>query len=174
MSHRRARSLAAGLLTALLLQTACTVPGWVPFIGEEPVTGPAPDPSYGIQVTEDAAVIEFFERASYFYDRFQLRRVNTLSTYRDEVLRDFFRTDAAFADYYADFAYSLNESYFERNRPLALEVVEMKLMGPGVAEVITRIVGDNGLPLRWWSTSMERVDRWERMQGRWWIVPRKL
>jgi len=174
MSQKPSRILAVLLTVAVCVgASACTVPGWVPFIGKKE-TGPRPDPAYGVAVTEDAAVIEFYQRASYFYERFRLRRVNTLSTYRDEVLRDFFRTDASFADYYADLSQSLTDAHFERNRPLELDVVEMRLTGPGVAEVVTRMVGENGLPLRWWSTAMERTDRWERMQGRWWIVPSKL
>jgi hypothetical protein len=160
------RAAAALLLAALL--AGCGL-----FGGGGP-PGPAADPRYGISVVDDDAVVEFYERASFFYDRLRLRRVNTLATYRDEVLRDFFRTDSAFADYYADLAETLDEAHFERNRPLALAVVEFRLRGPGVAEVVTRIEGDNGLPLRWWGTSLERVDRWERIQGRWWIVPRKL
>ena len=42
---------------------------------------------------------------------------------------------------------------------------------PGHARVKYRFVGDNGLPLRFWSTSIEREDRWERADGKWWIVP---
>ncbi len=171
---RSVRSVVLVLTVALLGSLGCTVPGWVPFIGDKTPPGPAPDESYGLTEVSDESVLEFYARASFFYDRLRLRRVNTLATYRDEVLRDFFRTDAAFADYYADLAQSLVESHFERNRPLELSVVEFRLQGPGVAEVTTRVVGENGLPLRWWKTDLDRTDRWERIQGRWWIVPRRL
>jgi hypothetical protein len=48
------------------------------------------------------------------------------------------------------------------------------LDGPGRARVRFRLRGDNGLPLRFWSTSIEREDVWQREDGRWWIVPGKL
>ena len=133
-----------------------------------------PDPSYGVEEVGAEGIYDFYERASSFYGRLALRRFNTLGTYRDEVLRDFFRTQTAFSDYYADLAQALSDAHFERNRPLVLEVVELRLSGPGQAEVVTRIEGENGLPLRWWSTRLERVDRWERIQGQWWIVPSRL
>ena len=40
--------------------------------------------------------------------------------------------------------------------------------------VRVRLTGENGRPLRWWETSLVREDRWERMDGRWWIIPGKL
>ncbi len=158
------------LAGALCLSGGCAL--WPFGGGRDP--GPAADPRYGLEVADDAAVVQFYERAQAFYERFALRRVNTLATYRDEVLRDYFRSEGAFSDYYADLAQDLADAHFERNRPLRLEVVEFRLRGPGEAEVETRIVGDNGLPLRWWSTGLERTDRWERIQGQWWIVPGKL
>ncbi len=51
---------------------------------------------------------------------------------------------------------------------------EFKLEGPGEARVLTRIVGENGLPLRPGQTGLDREDRWERVQGSWWIIPGKL
>ncbi|HUG36322.1 MAG TPA: hypothetical protein VML54_05195 [Candidatus Limnocylindrales bacterium] len=161
-------SLAA---TALAL---CAALGCANPFGGRGEPGPRPDPSYGVQEVEAEGIVAFYERASSFYGRLALRRFNSLGTYRDETLREFFRTHSAFSDYYADLAQALAEAHFERNRPLTLDVVEMRLSGPGEAEVVTRIVGDHGLPLRWWSTRLERVDRWERIQGQWWVVPSKL
>jgi hypothetical protein len=160
--------LAAGVLV-LCASLGCALP-----FGRRDGAGPRPDPSFGVAEVEAEGIFAFYERASSFYDRLALRRFNSLGTYRDETLREFFRTQAAFSDYYADLAQALADAHFERNRPLSLEVVEMRLSGPGEAEVVARIVGNNGLPLRWWSTQLERVDRWERIQGQWWIVPSKL
>ena len=55
-----------------------------------------------------------------------------------------------------------------------VQVVEFVVEGPGSARVTTRIVGQNGLPLRFWKTRIDREDRWERVEGTWWIVPGKL
>ena len=174
MSRLAARAAANALLVvtalALLVATAC---GFGPFArGGEP--GPKPDPGYGVQVVSEEGILQFYQRASAFYGRMAQRRFNTLATYRDEVLRDFFRTESAFADYYADLAEALVDAHFERNRPASLEVVEFRLEGPGQAEVVTRIVGEDGQPLRWGETHLDRVDRWERIQGQWWVVPSKL
>lgn len=139
--------------------------------------GPAPlrgDPSYGVAVVSDQAVVDFYERANLFYSRLARRRFNTLATYRDELLRDYFRSESSFSDYYADLAQAMDDAHFEQNRPLELHVLEFVVDGPGSARVTTRIVGENGLPLRWWSTRLDRVDRWERVDGSWWIIPGKL
>ena len=44
---------------------------------------------------------------------------------------------------------------------------------PGRARVKLRVDGRDGRPLRFWSTSIDREDRWERRSGKWWIVPGK-
>ncbi len=166
-------ALVLGLALLVGSGAGCT---WVkarwPFGG-----GPAPlrgDPSYGIEVVDTEAVLDFYERADFFYSRLARRRFNTLATFRDELLRDYFRSETAFSDYYADLAEELEVAHFEQNRPLGLDVVEFVVEGPGSARVTTRIVGKNGLPLRFWSTRLDRVDRWERVEGTWWIVPGKL
>jgi hypothetical protein len=132
------------------------------------------DPSHGIEVVSNEAVVDFYERAVFFYSRLARRRFNTLATFRDELLRDYFRSEIAFSDYYADLAEAMENSHFEQNRPLSLDVVEFVVEGPGSARVNTRIVGENGLPLRFWGTHLDRVDRWERVEGTWWIAPGKL
>lgn len=165
----RSAPLPTLLLAAWLGLAGCSF--W-PFGGEP--AGPAPDPSYGVVEVDSDAIADFYSRASSFYGRIAQRRFNTLSTYRDEVLREFFRTESSFADYYADLAADMSDAHFERNRPVLLEVVEMRLAAPGEAEVVTRIVGEDGRPLRPGKATLERVDRWERIGGRWWIVPAKL
>ena len=133
-----------------------------------------PDTEYGVQLVEADAIHEFHGRASGFYGRLAHRRFNTLATFKDRVLREYFRSEGDFADYYADLADGLRTGHFERSTPLGLEVVEFLIDGPGRARVRIRIAGENGLPLRWWETEIEREDRWERRRGRWWIVPGKL
>ena len=170
--------VALGLVTCLLpgctwWQTGRWEWDWWPFDDERPVRVAA-DPSYGVAEIDERAVVDFYGRAQSFYGQLALRRFNVLSTFRDEDLRDFFRNEVAFADYYADLAQDLTDANFERNRPLELEVVEFSVDGPGEATVFTKMVGENSLPLRWGMTEMERVDRWERIDGTWWIIPAKL
>jgi hypothetical protein len=130
-----------------------------------------PDPEQGLVLVDDAALLEFHERAVAFYDRLAKRRFDSLQTYQDEGLRDYFRTEAAFADYYADLTSALVEAHFEKNRPVSLEVLEFALEGPGRARVVARFVGEDGRPLRTGKVQFERSDRWERIDGAWWIVP---
>ena len=133
-----------------------------------------PDPSAGVEVASAEAVVDFYERANAFYDRMARRRFNSLATYEDEVLRRYFRNEAAFSDYYADLADTLDEHHFEKNRPLSLEVQEFLVEGPGRARVRVRLEGRNALPLRIRNVVIQREDRWERIDGRWWVVPGKL
>lgn len=157
----------AGALLASVLAFGCG--GWPPFGGAGP--GPAPDASHGIELVDDAAVVEFYERASAFYGRLARRRFDSIETYQDEALRDFFGSESAYADYYAALTGDLVEAHFEKNRPLALEVLELRLEGPGRARVQTRIIGEDGRPLRPGTVHLDRTDRWERVDGRWRIEP---
>jgi hypothetical protein len=147
--------------------TGCALPWRTP-------EGLQADPDYGIQVAEGPAIVDFHIRAASFYGRLAHRRFNVIATYRDEFLREFFRSDGAFSDYYADFARELDDAFFDRNRPGLLEVTEFSLQGPGEALVLIEIRGDDGRPLRPGSVVYRREDRWERVAGVWWIVPGKL
>lgn len=129
------------------------------------------DPDFGVEVVEAPEIRAFFERAARFYSQLTLRRFNSYATYRDPKLREFFRSEQAFADYYADLAQDLADAHFEQRRPVYTEVVDVALEAPGVAVVTVVIRGDNGQPLRWWDTVLERRDRWERIDGAWWLVP---
>jgi hypothetical protein len=40
--------------------------------------------------------------------------------------------------------------------------------------VTVSLRGQNSLPLRWWSVGLDITDRWERIGGRWWVIPGKL
>ncbi len=140
------------------------------FRGSQPVA----DPAHGVEVITAGGVAEFHARATTFYDRLVLRRINAVGTFKDRRLRAFFRTEQAFSDYYAELAQLLADAHFERNRPLAAQVAEFSFDGPGRARVLVRLTGDNGLPLRYGTTVVERYDRWERSDDQWWIVPGKL
>jgi len=166
VSRRRTKSrqLAAALAASLAL--GC---GLWPFGGDGP--GPAPDPAHGLELVEDRAVLAFYERASSFYGRLARRRFDSIQTYQDEALRDHFQSEEAFADYYADLTGALVEAHFEKNRPLSLEILELRLEGPGRARVSTVFLGEDGRPLRRGQVRLERTDRWERIDGAWWIVP---
>lgn len=136
--------------------------------------GPAPDLSEGVALVENPALLEFHQRASSFYRQLAGRRFNTLTTYRDPALRDFFRSAHSHADYYADLTQALRFTAFAQNTPLRVELIEIRSDGPGRALVLTRIFGNNALPLRWWESELLRADRWERRDGTWWIVPSRL
>jgi hypothetical protein len=155
----RAAALAALLLLACLGCAADDGPG------------PAPDPTAGLTLVEDPALVGFYERARSFYGRLARRRFDSIETYQDERLRDFFATEEAYADYYADLTSAFVEHYFDKNRPVDLEVVEFALEGPGRARVSTRFRGRDARPLRRGTVAFERDDRWERQDGVWRIVP---
>jgi hypothetical protein len=161
----------ACVLALPLALGGCSFSIWPFSRGGEAVTA---DPSFGVEVVEGPAIVEFHQRASVFYGRLAQRRFNVIASFRDQVLREYFRTDRAFSDYYADFAQDLDEAHFERNVPTVLEVTEFRFEGPGDARVRVRIEGKNGKPLRVGGVEVDREDRWERVGGTWWIVPGKL
>lgn len=109
-----------------------------------------------------------------FYGRVSNRRFNSISTFHDPALREFFKTPEAFADYYADFAQELTLAHFDYNRPIDFEILGLDSVEPDRVEVEVLVRGDNNLPLRFWTTSLTRVDRWQYADSRWWIIPGKL
>jgi len=112
--------------------------------------------------------------SSIFYERITARRFNSLATYEDPALREFFRSQAAFSDYYAALAEALDDAHFESLRPTAVRLERIERTAPNAVTVEVTLRGENGLPLRWWSTSVVRRDQWEFESGRWWVIPGKV
>jgi hypothetical protein len=133
-----------------------------------------PAPEGTVEVVTGAPELEFHGRAAQFYERLTGRRFNSVTTFRDPTLREYFESEESFSEYFADLAQELADAHFERNEPVTAKVDEFVVEAPGRARVRVRIGGENGLPLRFWSTSLVREDRWERREGRWWIVPSAL
>jgi hypothetical protein len=138
-------------------------------LGGEPEV--PPDPALGIELVEDPAVIDFYARAEAFYDRLARRRFDSVETFQDELLRGYFANEEAYSDYYADLAAALVAANVAQSRPIRLSVLELRLEGPGRGRVQAEIVGEDGRPLRPGTVSLQRVDRWERIDGVWRIVP---
>lgn len=124
-----------------------------------------------VEVVNSTEVADFYAHATEFYRRLEGRRFNSVASFRDAGLREYFGSEQSFTDYYADLADDLSTASFERSVPLQTEVQEFLVDGPGRARVKIRIVGEDGRPMRFWATAMDREDRWERRDGRWWVVP---
>lgn len=114
------------------------------------------------------------ELTSIFYERITSRRFNSKATYDDPALREFFQNETSFADYYASLAEALDSAHFESQRPTSVRLDGIERLETNAVAVKVTLKGENGLPLRWWSTRVTRQDRWEFSQGRWWIVPGKV
>ncbi len=137
-------------------------------------SGHIPKPPSGSVGVAGGYAIDFLELAEKFYTTLIRRRFNTLETFNDHVLRDYFQTPDAFFDYYADLAQSLEAARFERSRPTSVVIEEFLFENRFIAQVQVRFVGENSRPLNPGKTELIRVDRWERVDGRWWIRPGKL
>lgn len=133
-----------------------------------------PDVARGVAVVDSAELAGFFEHASGFYSRLALRRFNDRNTFLDPKLSGYFQTESAYADYYAALTGMLRFAHFKRLRPTEVEVVEVRAEGPGKAVVLVKLTGDNSRPLRWNDVHLVREDHWERVDGRWWIVPGRI
>jgi len=133
-----------------------------------------PKPDSGSVGVSGGYAIDFLQRTETFYTTLIRRRFNTLETFNDRVLRDHFQTPDAFFDYYADLAQSLAEARFERSRPIDVQVEEFLFENRFIAQVQVRFVGKSSRPLDPGTAVLIRLDRWERMDGRWWIRPGKL
>ena len=165
----RSRVLAA-LLACLLVAPACFGGAGVwgdgaRFVGFDPATR-NPGGSADFTVLLPLTAI--------FYERVTARRFNSLATFEDPALREFFKSEEAFADYYAAFAEALERANFESLRPTSVRLEGIDRTARNQVSVRIRFRGENGLPLRWWSTHVRRDDQWEFTAGRWWIIPGKL
>jgi hypothetical protein len=174
-----------GIAVAIVsAQVGCARPSWLrmpsmPELPEMPLIslpswgggGDGPARSSEVEIVSSNEVTNFYERASEFYRRLEGRRFNSIASFRDAGLREYFGSEASFVDYYADLADELATASFERSVPLQTDVQEFLVDAPGRARVKVRIVGEDGRPLRFWATSIRREERWERREGRWWIIP---
>lgn len=163
--------VSSAVALAVLLVLGCGLTGYgrwgarAQFVGFDPATvnpGGAADYTVLLPLSE------------IFYQRITARRFNSLATFEDPALREFFKTEAAFADYYAAFAEALENANFESVRPTAVRLVRIERSSPNAVTVFVRFRGENGLPLRWWSTHVSRQDQWEFSSGRWWVIPGKI
>ena len=89
------------------------------------------DPAYGVEVVTSPDVIDFYQRATAFYERLHGRRFNSIATFRDAGLREYFQTEQSFSDYYADLA-----DHLDRPHALAIEAQrstqrDLDAFGPG-------------------------------------------
>ena len=126
-------------------------------------------------IGESGAYSDEVERlAQVFYTRILNRRFNSIATNHDPALRELFASPEAFADYFAALVDALSVAHFEALRPTELSVGQLDVVEADVVLVTVRYRGQNSLPLRWWSVELMQTDRWERSDGRWWIIPGKL
>jgi len=155
ISGRARRGVLVGAVAAWAL-VACVPPATPPPVPDTPE----------IRELESLVLV--------FYARVSNRRFNSISTFHDPALREFFQTPEAFADYYADFAQDLMLAHFDYNRPIAFEILGFEVTEPESARVEVLLRGANNQPLRFWGTSLTRTDRWRYVDGHWWIIPGKL
>jgi len=155
----------APILAALLLG-ACA-PVWAPL-------PPAQDAQDSGAFLDEAETLRFRQRIHAFYQRLARRRFNTLETFNDPVLRDTFRSIDLFFDYYADFAQALSDADFEKSRPQEAVVLDFAFDSPTSARVLVRFSGKDGRPMRFGTVYLDRLDRWERADERWWVTPERL
>ncbi len=153
-------------IVAALLLAACA-PVWVPLPA-------AKGEAESTRLLHEAEILVFRQRIHAFYQRLVQRRFNTLETFNDPVLRDTFRSIDLFFDYYADFAQALSEAHFEKSRPNISVVLDFTFDSALRARVLVRFSGKDGRPLRFGTVYLDRIDRWEQADDRWWVTPERL
>ena len=109
-----------------------------------------------------------------FYDRIISRRFNSRATFEDPSVRQFFPSVASYSDYYAALVDALDRAFIQYNRPTQVDLLGIDAMENGSLRLNLRFVGENDLPLRWWSAILVRADEWQWRDDRWWIVPGKV
>jgi len=164
-SLRSPRRGARAVVAALALAAS---PGCVR--GFQPI--PAPEAG-SVAVASDVA-LALQKRADGFYLRLAHRRVNTLETFEDFILRDHFQSPDLFFDYYADLAESLDQANFDKSRPILVRIESFLFESPEAARILVHLEGFDGRPLRPGRVAVSRVDRWEWADDTWWLRPGQL
>jgi hypothetical protein len=152
-------------LIAVLAMSACaaTVDRGAQLEASQPTGLPALDREHLMALATD------------FYSRLERRRFNSIATFQDPGLHEFFRSRDTYQDYYAELAHELENADFEASRPIRVTIQKDFRDSASRVWLLVEFVGENGLPLRWWETSIVRIDLWEvDASGRWWIVPGKV
>ena len=157
------RVIRAALAAATLLALSCSSSG-----------GHIPAPPAGTVAVEPATVLAFHAQAEAFYQRLIWRRFNALETFSDPFLRQHFRSEDRFFDYYAALAQALDEADFEKSRPTRVMVEEFLFETPTSARVQVLFKGEDDRPMRVDATYLLILDRWEWAEENWWITPGKL
>jgi len=163
--RRRPFCCARGLAVALALATAL---GCVRSFQRIPA------PEGGAVVVDSDVALSFQKRTDGFYLRLAHRRVNTLETFSDFILRDHFQSPDLFFDYYADLAESLDRANFDKSRPFLVRIESFVFESPEAARVLVHLEGWDGRPLRPGRVALSRVDRWQWADDTWWLHPGKL
>ena len=143
-------------------------------LGAACASAPTLDAPRGAVAVAPEVALGLRHRVEGFYLRLAHRRFDTLETYNDFIMRDHFQSLDLFFDYYADLAEDLRNARFDRSAPTNVEVLEFLFEDAKTAEVLVRFVGEDGRPLRPGSVELVRSDRWEWVEGTWWIRPGKL
>jgi hypothetical protein len=135
---------------------------------------PIPAPEGGAVAVASDVALSFQKRTDGFYLRLAHRRFNTLETFSDFILRDYFQSPDLFFDYYADLADSLERAHFDKSRPILVRIESFLFESPGAAQVLVHLEGWDGRPLWPGRVALSRVDRWEWADDTWWLHPGKL
>ncbi len=172
-SHRLASirsGVALGFLFAFV-SAGCLVPLESPEWGVELTSTEIHDAVAGLPPDAVSALMPL---TKVFYGRITSRRFNSRATFEDPSVRQFFPTVAAYSDYYAALADAIDLADIENNRPTVVELLSIKRNAEDSLLLKLRFIGENDLPLRWWSAVLVREDEWRWTDGRWWVVPGKV
>ncbi|HJO22538.1 MAG: hypothetical protein QF890_11545 [Myxococcota bacterium] len=135
---------------------------------------PAPPSGGSVMVGPDTA-LDFQQHVGDFYGRLTKRRFNALETFNDAYLREHFRNEDGFFNYYASLATALQEAHFSKSRPTFVDIQEFLFETPNTVRVQVLYEGKDARPLRGAaSVDLILLDTWELTDRGWWLVPGKL
>ena len=166
----RSRVLAIGLLSGLLVLSACTGmtrSDWGASLSDA-------ERDEALRSLPAEARESLLPLSKIFYERITSRRFNSRATFEDPSMRQFFPTVAAYSDYYAALVDALDRANIRFNRPTRIELLGIEAGQSGTLRLSLRFTGRNDLPLRWWNAVLLRTDEWRWQDGRWWVVPGKV
>ena len=145
--------------------------GWLPaLLACACFWGPSPQ----LEPVDEPEVLEFAARIEGFYRALERVPLDVAMTFHDQRLREHFRDDDSFTDYYASLADQVRSASFRNGRTDRIEILSFRFESQELARVELSLLGRHQRGLRFWEISLPRTDTWRLREGAWVLSPERL
>ena len=112
------------------------------------------------------------ERTSEFYDQLRNKRLNSLSTIKNDEILSYFTDRQSFRDYITDLSYRLREARFKENRYTRYHIIDVSPnLEQGKVKIEIKFIGSYPDLVLFWKNTLVLEQEWIRVQELWYPIP---